>query len=80
MIEWLDIIWSDLASQFFNPKKRMFLGYLLSASVIAIVWLYLNKRHSIGSAIIKFFDCRVWFSRSSRHDLATFLIDGVIFF
>ena len=45
MIEWLDIICSDLASQFFNLKKRMFLGYLLSASVIAIVWLYLNKRH-----------------------------------
>ncbi len=27
MIEWLDIIWSDLASQFLNPKKRLFLGY-----------------------------------------------------
>ncbi len=24
MIEWIDIIWSDLASQFFNPKKRLF--------------------------------------------------------
>ncbi len=80
MIEWMDIIWSDLASQFLNPKKRMFLGYLLSASVIAIVWLCLINRHSIGSAIIKFFEFRVWFSRSSRHDLAAFLINRVIFF
>ena len=80
MIEWLDIIWSDLASQFFNPKKRLFLGYLLSASVIATIWLCLIKRHSIGSAISTFFDREVWFSRSSRHDLASFLINRVIFF
>ena len=80
MIEVIDIIWSDLASQFFNPKKRLFLGYLLSASVIATVWLCLIKRQSIGSAISTFFDRKVWFSRSSRHDLASFLINRVIFF
>ena len=80
MIEWIDIIWSDLASQFLNPKKRLFLGYLLSASVIATVWLCLIKRHSIGSAISTFFDRKIWFSRSSRHDLASFLINRVIFF
>ena len=80
MIEWIDIIWSDLASQFFNPKKRLFLGYLLSASVIATAWLCLIKRHSIGSAISTFFDRKIWLSRSSRQDLASFLINRVIFF
>ena len=80
MIELIDIIWSDLASQFFNPKKRLFLGYLLSASVIATVWLCLIKRHSIGSAISTFFDHKVWFSRSSRHDLASFLINRALLF
>jgi hypothetical protein len=72
MIEWIDIIWSDLASQFFNPKKRLFLGYLLSALVIATAWLCLIKRHSIGSAISTFFDRKIWLSRSSRQDLASF--------
>ena len=80
MIEWLDIIWSDLAAQFFNPKRRLFLGYLLSASIMATVWLCLIKRHSIGSAFRTFFDCNVWFSRSSRHDLACFITNRVIFF
>ena len=80
MIEWLDIIWADLASQFLNPKKRLFLGYLLSASLIATIWLCLIKRHSISSAIGMFFDRRVWLSRSSRHDLLSFVINRVIFF
>ena len=80
MIDWLDIIWSDLASQFFDPKKRLFLGYLLSASVIATAWLCLVKRHSISTAFSTFFDRSVWFSRSSRHDLFCFVINRVIFF
>ena len=80
MIEWLDIIWSDLASQFLNPNKRLFLGYLLSALLISTVWLCLIKRQSIGSSISTFFDRKIWFSRSSRQDLASFLINRVIFF
>lgn len=79
MIEWLDIIWSDLASQFLNPKKRLFLGYLLSASLIATIWLCLIKRHSVSSAIGMFFDRRVWLSRSSRLDLLSFAINRVVF-
>ena len=80
MAEWIDIIWSDLASQFLNPKKRLFLGYLLSASLIATIWLCLVKRQSVGAAISTFLDRKVWLSRSSRHDLLSFAINRVIFF
>ncbi|MEC7210467.1 MAG: sterol desaturase family protein [Pseudomonadota bacterium] len=79
MIEWFDIISSDLASQFLNPKKRLFLGYLLSASIIAILWLCLIKRHAFGAAVRAVFDRRIWLSRSSRHDVICFMVNRVLF-
>ena len=59
MIEWIDIIWSDLASQFLNPKKRLFLGYLLSASVIATAWLCLIKGLGGSNDLTRFCDQRM---------------------
>ena len=79
MIEWFDIIYSDLASQFLNPKKRLFLGYLLSASVIAMIWLCMIKRHSLGAALRTVFDRRVWLSRSSRLDVICFMANRILF-
>ena len=52
-----------LADQLLNPKKRVFLGYLLSALVIAFA-----VRRIAGGAHPRLFDRRIWWSRSARAD------------
>ncbi|MDE0173537.1 MAG: extracellular solute-binding protein [Defluviicoccus sp.] len=52
-----------LADQLLNPKKRVFLGYLLSALVIAIA-----VRRIAGGAHPRLFDPKIWWSRSARAD------------
>ena len=66
MVEWLELIRSDVTAQFLDPRKRLFVGYLLSASVIAVLWLCIAGRHSFIAAVRAVFDRGVWFSRSSR--------------
>ena len=52
-----------LADQLLNPKKRVFLGYLLSALVIAFA-----VQRIAGGAHPRLFDRRIWWSRSARAD------------
>ena len=79
MIEWLSPIWADLSAQFLDPRKRLFVGYLLTACVIGIIWLCLAQRQSLGGALRAFFSRDIWFSRSSRFDLICFGINRVLF-
>ena len=83
MMEWVTIIWSDissdLAAQFLDPRKRLFVGYLLTACVIGVVWLCFARRQSVAGAVRTFFSGDIWFSRSSRIDLVCFAINRVLF-
>lgn len=79
MAEWFELIRSDVATQFLDPRKRLFVGYLLSASVIAVLWLSIAGRQSVGAALRALFDRDVWFSRSSRQDVICFVINRVLF-
>ncbi|MEM9601949.1 MAG: sterol desaturase family protein [Pseudomonadota bacterium] len=53
---------------FFNPEKRVFIGYLASAWVIGIVWLCWAGGSSLRGAMSRTFDRRTWLGRSARAD------------
>jgi hypothetical protein len=42
-----------LSENFFDPKKRVFLGYLLSAFIISFLWLTIVKKEKIKQTINK---------------------------
>ena len=52
-----------LADQLLDPRKRVFLGYLLSALVIAIA-----VQRIAGGALGRLFSPKIWWSRSARAD------------
>ena len=60
---------------FFDPKKRLFIGYLIAALGIAFFWLLISKKFTIRNALRKIFDRSVFFSTSSRADFKVFLIN-----
>ena len=60
---------------FFDPKKRLFIGYLIAALGIAFFWLLISKKLTIRNALRKIFDRSVFFSTSSRADFKVFLVN-----
>ena len=52
----------------FDPGKRLFVGYLLTAFLLALGFLVLVKRQSISRACQNIFAKSVWLSASSRVD------------
>ena len=74
--EFIENFWGN----FVDPKKRIFLGYLLSAILIAFFWLVFRKKFSIREAWLKIFDRKILFSKSSFADLKVFFINRVFTF
>ena len=60
---------------FGDPKKRVFVGYLLLSIVIAFLWLVLARKLPIRKALNKIFDKYIFFSKSSQGDYSVFLIN-----
>ena len=77
MSEIIDVFQSDFLGQFLNPRRRLFWGYLLSAIVIALLWLNLVKKINFRRAFNTIFDPSVLLSKSSRADMICFLINRV---
>ena len=67
-------------SDFINPKKRVFVGYLLIAVAIAAAWLMISNRHNCSVALRKIFDRKIFFSRSSIADYKLFILNRVFSF
>ena len=67
-----------LFEEFANPQKRIFVGYLASAVLLALIWLCVVERTSAKSAIQKIFDKNVWFSNSSLADFKIIIVNRVI--
>ena len=53
----------------------MFLGYLLSAAIIAIIWLMWQRKLNFMAAIGWLFRRETWWSRSSRSDYRLMLLN-----
>ena len=78
MLELIPDFLQDFFEEFANPQKRIFVGYLLSAFVVALVWLCIAERDSAKAAIKKIFDKNVWLSTSSLADFKIILVNRVI--
>ncbi len=60
---------------FFDPQKRVFLGYLASAFIVAIlVQIYILKK-SLRFAVLNVFSWRIWASRSARADYKVMILN-----
>ena len=77
MGEVLEFFQSDILGQFLNPRRRLFWGYLFSALIIAILWLWIIKKKKIRQALRTIFDRSVWLSKSSRADMVCFIINRI---
>lgn len=66
---------TDFFANFLNPEKRLFIGYLISAAFIAIVWLRMVQKKPLINIVSGFFDSKIWFSRSAIADYKLMLIN-----
>ncbi len=62
---------------FGDPRKRIFLGYIVLAIVIAFVWLVKSKGLSVKKSFFYIFDKKILLSKSSKGDLKLFLLNRV---
>ena len=67
-------------SDFINPKKRVFVGYLLIAVAIAAAWFMISNRYNCSVALRKIFDPKIFFSKSSIADYKLFILNKVFSF
>ena len=67
----------SIFEHFGDPKKRVFIGYILISIFIAFLWLVVARKLSLRSALAKIFDKRIFFSKSSRGDYSVFFINRV---
>ncbi|PIE00747.1 MAG: sterol desaturase [Thiothrix nivea] len=67
-----------LSTTFFDPTKRVFIGYLLSAWVLALVWLWLVRRQTLAQAWGSLFNRKVWLSASAFTDYALLIGNRLI--
>ena len=57
-----------LADQFLNPQKRVFVGYLASALVLALGVQMLVGGTALLGSLARLFSRKIWWSRSARAD------------
>jgi len=69
---------SQISNQFIDPKKRVFLFYILISIFIAIFWFMMIKKISFKNSLIKIFDKKIFFSNSAKSDYKVFLINQLI--
>ncbi|SHH41136.1 Sterol desaturase/sphingolipid hydroxylase, fatty acid hydroxylase superfamily [Cognatiyoonia sediminum] len=69
---------SSVFGDFINPKKRIFLGYLLLSLLIALLWLVTVKRTNLTNALARIFDRKILFSSSSKADYKLFVFNQLI--
>ncbi len=70
--------WQQLIDGFFNPQKRLFVGYLFTALVVAVVWLLIVKQVSLRQACAAVLAKKIWWSASSKLDYQMLLINRAI--
>lgn len=68
---------ASIFSDFFNPKKRVFFGYLLLSLLIAFAWLIFIRRENLSRAISRVFDGKIFFSNSAKSDYKIFVLNRV---
>ena len=68
---------SDIFHHFVDPKKRVFLGYIMLSIAIALFWLVFFRKKRLKSAFFKVFDKKILLSGSAISDYKMFIINRV---
>ena len=68
----------DIFHHFVDPKKRVFLGYILLSVAIAFLWLIFFRKKGLKSAFFQVFDKKILLSGSAISDYKMFLINRVL--
>ena len=63
---------------FVNPQNRVFVGYLGTAVVIALLFYILASKSTIREAVSHIFSRAIWFSASARGDYKILLLNQAI--
>ena len=69
ILEYID----RLFTTFFDPQKRVFFGYLITAIFISFLWLIIIKNKNIYVSMKIIFDKKVLLSKSSFSDYSMFM-------
>ena len=77
-MEFITQIFDTIYENFFDPRKRVFVGYLFSAIVIAFLWLCVVKKKTLKECFYKIFDKNIYFSKSAKADYILFLFNIII--
>ena len=77
-MEFLTQIFDTIYENFFDPRKRVFVGYLFSAIVIAFLWLCFVKKKTLKECFYNIFDKKIFFSKSAKADYILFLFNIII--
>ncbi|MGY8907914.1 sterol desaturase family protein [Candidatus Njordibacter sp. Uisw_056] len=75
LLEFAQSWFSELTGLVSQGSKRVFLGYLLSAAILAIIWLMWQRKLNFMAAVGWFFRRETWWSRSSRSDYQLMLLN-----
>ena len=82
MMEWLlsfiQSWFTELTGLVSQGSKRVFVGYLLSAAIIAVVWLMWQRRVKFLSALGWLFQRNLWWSSSSRSDYQLMVLNQAV--
>jgi sterol desaturase/sphingolipid hydroxylase (fatty acid hydroxylase superfamily) len=82
MMEWLlsfiQSWFTELTGLVSQGNKRVFVGYLMSAAMIAVVWLMWQRRLKFMSAVGWFFQRNLWWSSSSRSDYKLMVLNQAV--
>jgi len=68
----------DFLTDFLNPNKRLFFGYLISAGFIAFIYLRWVLKKPLTSIVSGFFSSKIWFSRSTLADYKLMIINQLL--
>ena len=69
---------SNIGNQFIDPRKRVFIAYIVISILIAFAWFILLRKYSLIEAFKKIFDKKIFFSKSAKSDYKVFLINQLI--
>ena len=77
-MELLTQIYDTVYENFFDPRKRVFVGYLFSAIVISFLWLCFVKKKTLTECFYKIFNKKIFLSKSAKADYILFLFNIII--
>ncbi|WP_412565631.1 sterol desaturase family protein [Thalassobius sp. MITS945101] len=68
---------TEVFGDFWDPKKRIFFGYLFLSLLLAGLWLVFVKREGLRRTFAQLFDRKVFLSTSARADYKIFVINRI---